>query len=257
MNTLQINTAVPVTTLTDTENELITRLKALRWSGFAHSIENQFISPAVFAKLSFTDRLLLAVKEHEEYVKANKSAALIKSAKFKGFRTTDEITTDKQRGLSPELFAELCSLSFIRKHHNIMVKGCSGAGKSDLICALGRLCCMNGYSVRYYIVRDLLDLLSCKSLQEKAMFRKRMENVQLLILDDLFLTRLNEEDTSLLNTVLNDRMGRQSTIFASQFADTAFDLCIDANDALSDALLRRIKNVQYNITLAPAEDKHE
>ena len=80
--------------------------------------------------------------------------------------------------------------------------------------------------------------------------------VEILIIDDLFLTEFQNSDyAKYLHDILDDRINVGSTIFATQLADSGIAARVDnIGSAVADALVRRIKNCAFDIVLKPFVD---
>jgi DNA replication protein DnaC len=141
-------------------------------------------------------------------------------------------------------FRELATGEFIRRKENVAFVGNSGLGKSHLIQAVGRRCCIAGYRVRYVTSAQLLEELTAaagdRTLTERVRFYRRFD---LLIIDEFGFDKLERleypESPSLLYKVVDDRNGRASTAMVTNIEFT------DWTDYLGDpqlamALLDRV-----------------
>jgi DNA replication protein DnaC len=73
-------------------------------------------------------------------------------------------------------FAELETLKFIDNKENIIRMGASGAGKTHYATALGIAACMQGKSVLFSTVPNLVvDLKEAMSQHELAVYRRKFE----------------------------------------------------------------------------------
>ena len=106
---------------------------------------------------------------------------------------------------------------WLRQHHNVLVLGATGLGKSFIACALGNQAARNGLSVRYQRLPRLLDDLAMARAEGKyARLLAQVSKVRLLILDDWLMVKLTAEQRRDLMEVIDDRHGRGSTIVATQ-----------------------------------------
>lgn len=113
-------------------------------------------------------------------------------------------------------FEELGTGDFIRRRDNVAFVGESGLGKSHLIQAIGRRCCVQGYRVRYVTSAKLLEELTAasgdKTLSSKVRYYSRFD---LLIIDEFGFDKLERreypESPSLLYKVIDSRSRRGST----------------------------------------------
>jgi DNA replication protein DnaC len=113
-------------------------------------------------------------------------------------------------------FEELGTGDFIRRRDNLAFVGESGLGKSHLIQAIGRRCCVHGYRVRYITSAELLEELTAasgdKTLASKVRYYSRFD---LLVIDEFGFDKLERreypESPSLLYKVIDSRSRRGST----------------------------------------------
>ena len=113
-------------------------------------------------------------------------------------------------------FEELGTGDFIRRRDNLAFVGESGLGKSHLIQAIGRRCCVHGYRVRYVTSAGLLEELTAasgdKTLSSKVRYYSRFD---LLVIDEFGFDKLERreypESPSLLYKVIDSRSRRGST----------------------------------------------
>ena len=111
---------------------------------------------------------------------------------------------------------ELATGEFIRRRDNLVFVGQSGLGKSHLIQAIGRRCCVAGYRVRYITSGKLLHELGT-SLADGTMSKRvrSYAGFELLIIDELGFDKLEREQhpqaPSLLYKVIDSRTRKRST----------------------------------------------
>ncbi|MGH3595161.1 MAG: IS21-like element helper ATPase IstB [Mycobacterium sp.] len=142
----------------------------------------------------------------------------IKNAKFRDPTATLETFDWKFNGqyIDRGQMEELATGGFIDRRDNLVFVGQSGLGKSHLIQAIGRRCCVAGNRVRYILSAELLLELG-KSLADGTM-PKRLRyyaGFELLIIDEFGFDKLEREEnpqaTSLLYKVIDNRTRKRST----------------------------------------------
>ncbi len=111
----------------------------------------------------------------------------------------------------------LADCQWIQKHHNLIITGPTGTGKSYLACAFGQKACREGFSTAYHRISRLFeDLALAKGDGRYVKQLKALSRTDLLILDDYGLSKLNSEQNHDLLEILEDRYGMRSTLVASQ-----------------------------------------
>lgn len=142
----------------------------------------------------------------------------IKNAKFRDPTAMLETFDWKFNGqyIDRGQMEELATGGFIGRRDNLVFVGQSGLGKSHLIQAIGRRCCVAGYRVRYILSAELLLELG-RSLADGTM-PKRLRyyaGFELLIIDEFGFDKLEREEnpqaTSLLYKVIDNRTRKRST----------------------------------------------
>ncbi|PAF18470.1 AAA family ATPase, partial [Shouchella clausii] len=96
-----------------------------------------------------------------------------------------DIEYHPDRKLDKAQILRLATGNYIEEHHNIILMGASGNGKTYLSCAFGIAACRQLYKVKYIRLPDLLDELAIargEGTYRKVM--KKYKNVNLLILDE-------------------------------------------------------------------------
>jgi DNA replication protein DnaC len=154
-----------------------------------------------------------------------------------------------QRNITREIITSLADCSFVDRGENIIITGATGCGKSYLASALGYQACTKGKRVAYFSLPKLLSKLKSDKLD--GSFRKemdRIENKNLLILDDWGLTPLDTAARLALLQIIEDRHSRYSTIITSQLPISAWHQYINEN-TVADAILDRIIHQAHRIEL--------
>jgi DNA replication protein DnaC len=119
-------------------------------------------------------------------------------------------------------FAELETLKFIDNKENIILIGTSGAGKTHYATALGIAACMKGKTVLFSTVPNLIvDLKEAMNQHQLAVYRRKFEHVNLVILDELGYISYDKAGAELLFQLLSNRHGKGSVIVTTNLS---FDL---------------------------------
>ena len=190
------------------------------------------------------DVLLPQLLESEDlYRNHRKTQTAIRNARFRYQASLSEIVCNTERNFSKDTLSTLSDCAFIDRGENIIITGATGCGKSYLASALGYQACMNGKKVLYFSLPKLLSKLRSDKID--GAFRKeleRIENKQLLILDDWGLTPLDTAARLALLQIIEDRHNRYSTIITSQLPIKAWHQYIN-EDTIADAILDRIIHI--------------
>ena len=176
-------------------------------------------------------------------------ARLTKQADFRYKAFLEDIDYDLPRGMNRNQIERLATLDFIRDSQNVIITGPAGTGKSFLACGLGHEACKNGIRTLYVNAQKLMNKLKgakTKGTYEQEM--KKIEKVQLLILDDPFLIGLDAKERAILMDIVEDRHGRKSMIFTAQIPVANWYDAI-GDPTIADAILDRIVHTAHQVEL--------
>lgn len=203
-----------------------------------------------YNNMDFDDRFNLLVDYEYDRRKSNKLDRLIKQATFNNpTAAIEDIEYHPDRNLDKPLILELASGNYIQNHHNIILMGASGNGKTWISNAFGVHACRQFYKVKYIRLPELLDELAYAKYEADGSFRKLIQKyrtIDLLILDEWLLTELSEENVLHVLEIVEARLKRASTIFCSQFSPEGWHLKL-GQAQVADAILDRIVHDSYKI----------
>ena len=160
-----------------------------------------------------------------------------------------EVICSVERNFTKDHLAKLADCTFIDRGENIIITGATGCGKSFLAAAIGHQACMSGKKVCYFSLPKLLSKLHTDKLE--GVFTKeieRIENKNLLILDDWGLVPLDTSSRLALLQIIEDRHNKYSTIITSQLPISAWHQYINEK-TIADAILDRIIHKAIRIEL--------
>ena len=200
--------------------------------------------------LSFESRIGLIVDQEWASKKNNHLNRLIKNAGFSDSEACIEnIEYHSDRNLDKAQIARLATCNYITEHHNAMLLGATGSGKTYLACALGMAAVRNFLTVKYVRLPELLVELSIA--RSNGTFRKvigQFKKPALLILDEWLLYPLNETEARDLLEITESRYKKASTIFCSQFDVPGWREKI-GDPIMADAICDRIVHDSYPIII--------
>jgi len=169
-----------------------------------------------FINLDFDSKLAILL-DFEMNARHNKRiTALAKKANFK--LKPDLLTIDfsPERNLNRDMILNLSSGIWISQGKNLVVSGATGTGKTYLVSGLGYRACMLDYKVAYVrLPRLMLDINISKQDGSYNKLMNRYKNVDLLILDDFGLSKLNAAETRDFLELIEDRNTLKSCIIVS------------------------------------------
>ncbi len=224
------------------------KLHALRLTGMAHAYEQQLAMPEI-ETLDTDERLGLMVDCEMTERDSRRLKTRLKRAKLRHAAAIEDVDYRHPRGLDKSVMTQLATSHWVCEHHNVLITGPTGIGKSWLACALGHKACRDGLNVIYARVpRFFRELAIAKGDGRYLKLMTTLAKTDLLILDDLGTSALKDEHRRDLLEILDDRYGVRSTAVTSQFPVENWHELI-ADPTLADAILDRLVHNAYKINL--------
>ena len=224
------------------------KLQALKFTGMAAALADQMAMPDIDA-LGFEERLGLLVDREITERENRRLTSRLRRARLRHTALLEDIDYQTPRGLDKGLIQSLAACQWVKEHLNVMITGPTGAGKTWLACALAHKACREGYTAQYIrLTRLLRELMVAKGDGRYPKLLANLAKVDVLILDDWGLMKLNAENRRDLLEVLEDRHGNRSTVATSQLPIEEWHGVI-GDATLADAILDRLVHNAYKVNM--------
>ena len=231
--------------------QTLDKLEALGLSGMALGLREQ-AEGSVYLGLSFEERLGLLVDRETDLRDSRRLALRLKAAKLRQEATVEDLDFRAPRGLDRATVLSLAQSGWVAAHHNLLITGPTGAGKSFLACALARAAIQRGQTALYLRTPRLLAELALSRGDGRYVRRLAgLAKLGLLVLDDFLLTPPSVVEAKDLLELIDDRSQVRSTLVVSQLPVEAWHPALAAGDpTLADAILDRLVHNAHRLALS-------
>ena len=230
-------------------NQTIDKLHEMRLTGMAEALTEQLNNPN-HSELSFEERIAWLVDRHWSWRENRSLKRRLANAKLRDREASVEaIDFRRPRGLDRSEILSLATCQWVARHHNLIITGPCGVGKSFLACALAQKAIRERYTGYYTrqppLLRDLAMARADGSLDKRLGLLAR---VDVLIIDDWMMTALGESERRDILEIVEDRYNTRSTILTSQIPiDQWHEQIGDPTSA--DSILDRLVHNAYRLEL--------
>ena len=226
----------------------IDKLEAMGLSAMADGLRQQ-MEQAQYAELSFEERLGLLVDREATWRENRRLQTRLYAAKLRQSVTVEEIDFRAPRGLDRAVLLSLAEAGWVKAHHNLLLTGATGCGKSFVACALAHAAIRNGHAALYVRTPRLLsDLALARGDGRYPRLLNKLARTELLVLDDCLLTPISSEEAKDLLEIVEDRNQLRSTMVVSQLPAVSWHQAIP-DPTLADAILDRLVQNAHRIAL--------
>lgn len=223
------------------------KMSAMKMSDMATAFTEQLQSSS-YAELSFEERVGLMIDCEWTAREQRKLTRRLRAAKLRYQASLEDVDFKAPRGLKREQVLGLASCSWIQQHHNLVLTGPTGIGKSYLACAFVQRACRKGFNAHYVRTPRLLHQLAVgRGDGSYSRLLSRLGRLHLLAIDDWLLAPLKPAERHDLLEIIEDRSEGASTLIASQLPVTDWHSVIgDPNqaDAICDRLLHNAHRIE-------------
>ena len=161
----------------------------------------------------------------------------------------EDIDYPASRKLDKKLIRQLATCSWIEEHHNVLVTGPTGVGKTFVACALAQQACRKGYRAFYRRASRLFDELTlARADGTYPRLLAKIARIDVLVVDDWGLVRIAEAQRRDLLEIIEDRHGHKSTILTSQLPVAQWHDHV-GEPTIADAICDRLLHNAHRVVL--------
>jgi DNA replication protein DnaC len=230
------------------DSSTIERLAALKLHGMLDALARQS-AQAQSTTLGFDERFAMLVEAEWLYRDNQRLTRTLKEARLKISNAVEDIDYPARRELDKSLIRQLATCRWISEHHNVLITGATGTGKTFIACALAQQACRNRYRAIYRRASRLFDELTlARASGTYVRLLQRLARIDLLVIDDWGLAPIQEQERLDLLEILEDRHGTRSTIVTSQLPVAQWHAHI-ADPTVADAICDRLLHNAHRLVL--------
>ena len=238
------------------------RLTALLQELKLHTVAEQLLTRLQNANQQSAISTVLEVFELEQQLRwERKVERLRRSSRLPIGKTFANYNEKRLPASLARILKKLSTGDFLNRAVNVLAFGLPGTGKSHAACALGHALVDAGHSVFFTPTYKLVqNLLVAKRDYELPKALKKLDNYELLILDDLGYVQQGPDEIEVLFTLLAERYERRSILITSNLVFSEWEKIFKnpmTTAAAIDRLVHHSEILEFSVESYRTKSKKE
>lgn len=214
-------------------------LAALKMQNTLTIIDN-YLEQAIHNKTNIVEILDHILMEEAQAKKTRAVESQIQMSAFPFKKTLKTFDFSFQPSIDKDQIMELATMRFVENKENVVFLGTPGVGKTHLAVALGMIAAQNRYSTYYISCHNLIAQLNKAHFENRLQERlKNYAKYKVLIIDEIGYLPMDMQGANLFFQLITKRYEKNSTIFTSNKAFSAWNE-VFSDITIASAILDRI-----------------
>ncbi|MBF4692242.1 IS21-like element helper ATPase IstB [Fusibacter ferrireducens] len=199
---------------------------------YIKAFHEEILAEALHTNMTHEEFLTEILIREAELRRNNGIKTRIRQAKFPYFRYLEDFSRNKYHREFWPKFDELEKLEFIEKKENIILIGTPGSGKTHYSIGLAMKAILEGKSVLFVSVPNLvIELKEALSQHQLNSYKRKFEKYDLVILDELGYITFDKSGSEILFNLLSNRNDKGSIVITTNLSFERW------NEVFGDTLL--------------------
>jgi len=196
-------------------DQIVSQLTSLGLKGMVTRL-NEALNEAEDSKESYISFMQRLIREELNYRVDRRYQRNMVGAHFPVHKDVLTFKFANVKGISEQDISGLLDFRWVDNHHNVLIFGPPGLGKTHLAIGLGIKAVEKGYVVCFERMTTLIKLLKSVDIQRSSTFRlNRIMKSDLVIIDEIGYTPIEKKEANLFFNLVSEMYEKTSVLITS------------------------------------------